>query len=375
MGRLFWKFFLFLWLAQVITSTGVGIAIWFSHAARNLEGPPGTSLSQPHPQGAPPRWDEHAAGHHPDHPHPMFPPPLAPILTGGIVSLLFAGLLAWYFAGPIRSLRGAFEAVAGGRLDTRLAGIMADRRDELADLGKDFDHMAGRLQNLIAAQRRLLHDVSHELRSPLARLQAAADLMRQQPERSADFAEHIQRDTARMDRLVKDLLTLARIDAGMASPMSERVDLHEIIDAIVDDARIEAEAKACTIQFASDETTSMPVEGNPDLLASAIENVVRNAVRHAPAASGIVDIGLSVQERMLRIEVSDNGPGIRVEDLDRIFEPFVRSGVRRIDDGFGLGLAITHRIIEAHRGRVLARNRLAGGLLLAIELPAARTTV
>jgi len=189
MGRLFWKFFFIFWLAQVVTTVGVGVAVWLAHPAFGpgsgaFDGgaPPPSALNGadrlPLPLPPPPAGESG-----PRH----LPPPVIPFLAGSIVSLLFAVLLAWYFARPIRSLRAAFESVAGGKLETRIGTSMGRRNDELADLGKDFDHMASRLQNLLEAQRRLLHDVSHELRSPLARLQAAADLMRQQPERGAEF--------------------------------------------------------------------------------------------------------------------------------------------------------------------------------------------
>ena len=173
MGRLFWKFFLIFWLAQLVTSIGVGVAIWLEHP---VHGAAGGMFAGGAPPPPPPGVDP--ALRPPPPQHGWLPPPL-PILAGSVVSLLFAALLAWYFARPIRNLRAAFESVAGGKLETRIGASMGRRKDELADLGQDFDHMAARLQALLDTQRRLLHDVSHELRSPLARLQAAADLMRQ----------------------------------------------------------------------------------------------------------------------------------------------------------------------------------------------------
>jgi len=136
---------------------------------------------------------------------------LLPLFAGSLVSLIFAALLAWYFRQPIRSLRSAFESVAGGKLETRIGGAMRGRRDELADLGKDFrPYGLTPARPALIRSGRLLHDVSHELRSPLARLQAAADLMQQQPERAGEFVERIERDMGRMDKLVGELLTLAR---------------------------------------------------------------------------------------------------------------------------------------------------------------------
>jgi signal transduction histidine kinase len=283
-----------------------------------------------------------------------------------LVSLLFAAILAWYFARPIRNLRDAFKSVAAGRLETRIGSSMGRRNDELADLGEYFDHMAGRLQNLIETQRRLLHDVSHELRSPLARLQAAADLMRQQPDRGAEFAERIQRDTARMDALVGELLTLARLDAGMTGNLDEEVDLQEIVADITDDARFEADSKGCSLRVDMEDLAI--VRGNHELLYRAIENVVRNAVRHSPQGQ-TVEISTHRVGESLRVVVADRGQGVSADDLAAIFEPFVRSGLARSPTGYGLGLAITRRVAEAHGGTVFAANRPEGGLFVTFELP------
>ena len=359
MGRLFWKFFFFFWLAQVVTAVGVGGAIWLEHAEHWGDGgpPPPASFAAAHP---PPPAER------PPPPHRL-PLPLLPILAGGLVSLLFAALLAWYFAKPISRLRKAFEAVAGGQLDTRIAAAMGRRDDELADLGADFDRMAGRLESLLMAQRRLLHDVSHELRSPLARLQAAADLLRQQPERAGEFIERIERDTRRMDHLVGELLTLARLDAGMVGRREDRVDVRELICDIAEDASFEAAGRHCTI--AIEQVATSIAEGNHELLYRAFENVIRNAVKHSPEG-GLVSISTEAEAGRLRVLVADQGAGVVEADLGAIFEPFVRSDRDHLPLGYGLGLAITRRVIEAHGGSVKAINRPTGGLLVVLELPA-----
>lgn len=381
LGRLFWKFFFFFWLAQLVTSVGVGISIWLLRPEIHWElpEPPGEGRPPdnfPGMGGPPPQADMAGAVAGPPAPRPGPPrqrsllPPLMPILAGSIVSLLFAALLAWYFARPIRNLRAAFEAVAGGRLETRIGDTMGRRRDELSDLGTDFDRMAERLQGLLDGQRRLLHDVSHELRSPLARLQAAADLMRQQPERGADFIERIERDTARMDRLVGELLTLARLDSGMAGKLDQDFDLGEMIHDIADDARIEADPKACRIATAL--ASPLPVRGNPELLHRAIENVVRNAVRHSPRG-GLISIEgqADAETHTLRIGIADAGPGVPDTNLEAIFAPFFRG--EGTGAGYGLGLAITRRVVAAHGGSVNAANRTQGGLRVTIRLPAYST--
>jgi signal transduction histidine kinase len=252
---------------------------------------------------------------------------------------------------------------------------MGRGRDELTTLGGDFDRMASRLQGVIDAQRRLLHDVSHELRSPLARLQAAVELIRQQPERAAEFVGRIERDSQRIDALVGEILTLSRLDAGQGLGPREAVDLGELLPAIVDDARFEAGGSdAPPPAFELDLPEPAPVVyGNPELLQRACENVVRNAVRHGrPAASqapGTIRIAARSEAGGVCIEIADDGPGVPPAELSRLFDPFFRGG-RGGAPGHGLGLAITRRVIEAHGGTVGAANRPQGGLLVTIRLPA-----
>lgn len=378
MGKLFWKFFFIFWLAQIVTSFGVGLAIWTlrpqqphefvlplhavppPHSARAFEGerpempplpPPGMPDSK---LPSPPRHDD-------------FFPPLLPIFAGSVVSLVFAALLAWYFARPIRNLRAAFDAVASGKLEMRIGMAMDGRKDELADLGHDFDRMASRLQNLMDAQRRLLHDVSHELRSPLARLQAATDLMRQQPERAAEFIARMDRDTGRIDMLVGELLTLARLDSDMTGRMDETVDIRELIEHIAQDARFEAESKQCVVDIRLPE--QIAVKGNHEMLFRALENIVRNALRHSPAGKQIVVAATSEASKQWLISVADEGGGVPEAELERIFEPFF-CGQSDGHSGHGLGLAITRRVVQAHGGSVVAANRPGGGLIVTVTLPA-----
>lgn len=353
MGRLFWKFFFFFWLAQVVTSLGVGSAIWF--------------LRPPHERPPPP----HELHRSPDvgrPPPPLMRGPLIPILAGSVVSLVFAALLAWYFARPIRTLRRAFEDAAVGKLETRVGAAMGTRRDELTALGGDFDRMAERLQKLIDGQRRLLHDVSHELRSPLARLQAAADLMRQQPDRADEFVARIERDIARMDHLVGELLTLARLDATIDDAAREPVDLAELVEEIADDACLEAETRNCRIDLSL--AAEVCVTANQDLLRRALENVLRNALRHSPSG-GSVAISLQAGAGQARIIIADMGDGVPAADLETIFEPFFRAANATPFAGYGLGLAISRRVVQLHGGTIRAENQSAGGLAVTISLPLA----
>ena len=288
-----------------------------------------------------------------------------PIAAAMLASFLFAALLAWYFSRPIRALRGAFEAAAAGDLAPKFGKpTMAVAGDELAELGHDFDRMSAQLRTLMEGQRRLLHDVSHELRSPLARLQAAIGLAHQQPDKIQASLERIERESVRMDRLVGELLTLSRLEAASTLPTTEPVDLVEMVDQIADDARFEAGA-----HIDVDAPEPVTVRGAPDLLWSAVENIVRNAVKHG-GAGGMVEVALHPERGLVHIEVLDRGPGIAEEHLGEIFEPFFRSNPTQNNvDGHGLGLAIAKRVIETHGGRIAAANRNGGGLRVTITLP------
>ena len=335
-------------------------------------GKPGAALAAPDPAGGPggpgfgrpdgPRGPFGAFG-------PMSKP--VPLLAAIIVSLFFAALLAWYFARPIRALRSAFEAASAGDLSPRFADGDKLGGDELNDLGRDFDRMSGQLRALMDGQRRLLHDVSHELRSPLARLQAAIGLAHQQPEKIATSLERIERESVRMDKLVGELLTLSRLEANPDLPKNELVDMQELVDGIALDARFEAGDNGPAIAVDIEGELHANVRGAPDLLWRAVENVVRNAVKHG-GAGGQVDIRLYARGQRVHVDVLDRGPGIFEADLPTIFDPFFRSNPKENNvDGHGLGLAIAQRVVHAHGGSIAAHNREGGGLQVAIALPLA----
>jgi two-component system OmpR family sensor kinase len=293
------------------------------------------------------------------------PNPLIPLVAGLIASLAFSALLAWYVAKPIRNLRRAFDAAANGRLDTRVTPSMGGRRDEIADLGQDFDRMAAQLQAQISAQRRLLHDVSHELRSPLARMQAAIGLGRQRPEAQAETFDRLERESARLDTLVGELLTLSRLEAG-TNGHTERLELVEMIAAICDDAQFEARASGRDLRFEGSGEAWSWVQATP--IQRAYENVIRNAVKFT-AEGSCVDVLARTEGAALVVEVADHGPGVAAEDLPHIFEPFHRGGGQSATPGFGLGLAIAQRALAAHGGRIEALPRAGGGLTMRLQLP------
>jgi len=379
MGRLFWKFFLFIWLAQLVGMLGVGAVFWLEHRPTGggpqsgfpMGGPTreGVSLfgeppASPHPPGPPPSFslDHHAPGKPP--PEPGLHLPFLPFIGALLASLACAVALAWYVAKPISRLRRAFEAAAEGNLELRIGSGMDGRRDELADLGRDFDRMSERLETLINAQRHLLHDVSHEMRSPLARLQAAIGLARQQPMRMEDSLLRIERESERMNLLVGELLTLSRLDAGVTG-IQEAVEMGELLANVVEDARFEGAGRRLRVDFVVGE---MPeIHANAELLHRAIENVVRNALRHSPDG-GAVRIEAGVAGKYFRLAVLDQGPGVPGQDLANIFQPFFRGGAQPVGGGYGLGLAIAKRVIAVLNGTIVAKNRQEGGLAVEIML-------
>ena len=292
------------------------------------------------------------------------PSPILPITMGLLASLVFSAALAWYVSKPIRHLRDAFRAVSEGRLDTRVQAAMGGRSDELADLGRDFDRMAQRLQAQIAAQQRLLHDVSHELRSPLARLHAAIGLARQNPAKLEATLERIERESVRLDELVGEVLTLSRLEAGTPGAPVAAIDLMEMVASIADDAGFEAQANGRGVRFSGAGEVIAKVRG--ELLYRAVENVIRNATKYT-APGSVVEVCARVDDGRFEVVVSDQGPGVPEADLEAIFEPFHRADPS--PTGYGLGLAIARRAVVSHGGRIHARNRPEGGLEVTITLP------
>lgn len=379
MGRLFWKFFFFIWLVQVLGMFGIGFSFWLRHHEHAHVGdmqvirplPPADTPSaldtRPSKQTPPPQ-PTHGRGMPPP-PHGLhLLPPLELVIANLLGGLLCAALLAWYFSKPIRELRHAFDHAAEGRLDARLKHSMGKRRDELADLGHDFDRMAERLQKLVNNQRHLLHDVSHELRSPLARLQAAIGLIRQRPEKLEATLDRIELESSRIDHLVGELLTLSRLETDVIGGQQEEFSLGELVTEIVDDARFEAEMQGKAIDFTGD--CDCVVRGRAELLGRAIENVVRNAIKYTPQGSWVlVKSDYDPGNQRLVLSVRDHGPGIPEEDVERIFEPFFRSRNGNGTEGYGLGLAIARRVMQSHGGSISARNNASGGLCVEMIFP------
>lgn len=292
--------------------------------------------------------------------------PIRALIIALIASGLFASILAWYFSKPISRLRNAFKRAAEGDLQFSVASQMNARKDELSDLGEHFDEMMKRLSALMQGQSRLLHHVSHELRSPLARMQMALGLATQTPEKSASALSRIALEAVRMDKLIGELLELSRFESGMVALDKEQFSFNALLDSIIEDANFEAANK--NIQIVFETNASITIEGQLDLMHRAIENVVRNAVKYGPNNS-IIHINVAVNHAQLVLTISDQGAGVLPSELEDIFKPFVRGNSGSQVVGHGVGLAITKQVIEAHGGHVMARNHKPNGLIVTITLP------
>lgn len=300
--------------------------------------------------------------------------PFTGLLIGVLSSGLVCYLLSWYLTKPIVRLRMATRQLAAGDLGARTGASAAARRDEVAGLMRDFDAMAERIETLLKAQSRLLNDISHELRSPLARLNVALGLARQRAGvESVDMLDRIELEASRLNELIGRILTLARLEDGEQLVPQTPVALGELVENVTEDAEFEAQARRCHVRTTIPEGEWI-VRGNASLLHSAVENVVRNAIRYTHEGSS-VEVELSSEERSGKREavlrVSDAGPGVPADALEKLFEPFYRldEARGRQTGGVGLGLAITERAVRFHGGRVAAFNRQPSGLIVEIRLP------
>lgn len=292
-----------------------------------------------------------------------------PLLVTALLSGILCYWLARYLLHPVYQLREATHAIAAGDFAQRVAPGLGSRRDEIADLARDFDHMAERIEQLMASQMRLLGDISHELRSPLARLVVALELAqkKQGGESSAEF-ERIALEAERMNELIGQVLAITRMESGTRKIIREALDVRALLENLVDNCNFEISADDKRVAIVESEPAM--IEGDPVLITSALENVIRNASYYTEFGA-TVDIHLRVSGSRLEIQVRDYGPGIPDAMLDRIFDPFVRvdDARDRGSGGYGLGLAIAQRSIALHGGEIDAANHPGGGLQITIELP------
>lgn len=293
-----------------------------------------------------------------------------PFMAAALASLLAAFWLANYLTGPIVTLKDGLNALANGDFRIRIGDKFGGRQDEISNLGLNFDSTAAKLQALQHIQQRLYHDVSHELRSPLSRLQAAIGVLRQNPAKLDVLMVRIEREIERLDALVDEILTLAKLNSGYASSYEKsRIDIIDLLGAIADDAGFEAAAKNVTVELNS--VPSFVCAINGELAYRALENIVRNAVKYT-APGTVVSIDASLQERgprrSLRIFVRDCGPGVPADEMEAIFEPFARGTDTAKVAGHGLGLAIAKQSIEIQGGKISAENAAQGGLVVVIDI-------
>ena len=284
-------------------------------------------------------------------------------------AVLLCYWLAFHLTGPVRSLQKAVERFGGGDLSARVGST---RRDELGQLARTFDRMAGRIETLLAAERRLLLDISHELRSPLARLGVAVELARSGEDPEAAL-NRIQKESDRLNALVGQLLQVTRAEGDPRSLRRDPVRLDELVQQLVDDSGIEASARGCELRYQKREPVT--VEGDSELLRRAVENVIRNAIRYSPPATS-VEVYLARHNGCVVLGVRDHGPGVPEEALPRLFDAFYRveDDRCRTSGGIGLGLSLARRAIELHHGTIRARNA-APGLEVEMQLPDRTLTV
>jgi len=280
-----------------------------------------------------------------------------------LAGVLLCYWLAFHLTRPVRQLQRAVESFGRGDLSARVG---SKRRDELGRLARTFDRMANHTETLLAAERRLLLDISHELRSPLARLNVAIELARSGDDLNTAL-NRIQKESDRLNALVSQLLEVTRAEGDPSALRHEPVRVDELVQQLVDDSTIEAQARGCELKYERRQPAT--VEGDPELLRRAVENVIRNAIRYAPQKTA-VEVSLARNNGSVVVDVRDRGPGVPDEALPRIFDAFYRVGSDRArsSGGIGLGLSIARRAIELHKGSIRARNAQPG-LEVEMELP------
>lgn len=289
---------------------------------------------------------------------------LAVVLTAGLVCYA----LASYISSPIRKLRDATRTLAGGNLSVRVSPKISNRADDLALLANDFDDMAERIESLINSEKRLTRDISHELRSPLARIKVALELLRAKaPEEAGTLVNRIDSESDRLNELVSQILTLSKLETGSGEFEKNEINLKKLVESLIADAEFEAAAKGSSVRAAR--LDEVNISGNEHLITRAVDNVLRNAVGYTAENTEVV-VSLEAVNGEAVIAIEDNGPGVPSEDLEKLFRPFYRIGEARDrkSGGTGLGLAIAERAVHNHRGNIGAENT-GTGLRVTIRIP------
>jgi two-component system, OmpR family, sensor histidine kinase CpxA len=292
------------------------------------------------------------------------------ILILTLVATLLCFGLSWYIVRPIKKLRAHANQVANGDIIGECQNQVGHQSDEIGELASEIDHMLSKIENTIDTQKQLLSDVSHELRSPLARLQVALELARNKADGglTSEF-DRIALEADRLNQMISNLLQIATLDRGQLHEAKQKVDLKELLEALVEDANFEAQKKQVSIELNQPES-QVSILGYYQLLASAIENIIRNAIRYSPEG-GTITVTMTNKNNVIELHICDQGPGAPEAYLDKIFEPFFRpeQARTRLSGGAGLGLAIAKRSVTVHEGQISAYNQAEhGGLCVRIQL-------
>ncbi len=288
------------------------------------------------------------------------------------ISILFSLLIARYLMRPLKSFEQAGMRLADGDLSARVNPEVSARGDELADFANTFDHMAERIEKLVHSHKDLLRDVSHELRSPLARVHAALSLARQRTGGAVDSEmDRIERELDRLNSLIGKLLAFARLDSRRMPLEEQLVDVESVLADVVGDAVIEGAADGKLVVLT--ETSKCNVMGDAEMLASCFENIIRNAIRHTRSGTAVEVSMTASDDNVCAVQVRDHGPGIDEQNLETVFELF-----RKFDDqggentgSSGIGLAIAKKVVALHNGEISAANAPEGGLIVTVTLPLA----
>lgn len=352
MQRLFWRFFLVFWATLLMAIMLVRLTfVWQDDLHMR---PPGFTMQPPHAElNMPPERM----------PPPFWRRPWLHLLLLLSASVVFSWLLARYIARPVQQLKQALAGLASNKWQTQLGPELTARRDEFGSLSTNFNKMAAQAAEAIASQRRLLHDVSHELRSPLARIQILSGLAGQSPADTELLIPKIEQEVTKLDLLVAKILTFSKLEDGTAEPEHIDVDLTDLVESICEDARLEAGASQKSLWLQLSPVAN--IKGDPSLLYSAIENVIRNAVKYTPAYSE-VSVSLQQHGQQLSLQVCDQGPGVPEQHLDRLFTPFFRA--HSSHNGIGLGLSIAKRVIEACEGSITVNNIVHNGAIAGFKV-------
>ena len=291
--------------------------------------------------------------------------PLAILLVGLCVA---SALLSYWVLRPIREIRRTSSAISGDNLNARVPRQITRRKDAFGELGREINHMTERVQETIENQNRLLRDVSHDLRSPLARIQVANSLLEQKHGQGEEI-DRISSEITRLDNMIGDLVSLSRMQ-NMKTLPKQKIDLTALLERVIENVNFEFQAVGTRAELS--EKMELEILGDPELLTRLFENVLRNALRFSPDKER-VEVVSSRNQSMSTISILDKGPGVPAPDLDKIFDPFFQTDDSRKvgTDNHGIGLALVRTISRLHGGRVTAYNRPEGGLEIRIQIPLA----